>query len=113
MAHITGWQELKGRSASSFLFQGEPYGARISFFANDPPPGGGPVLHKHPYEEVFFIQEGVAKFTAGEETFEAVPGQVVVVPPNTPHKFTNATEGRVIITSIHPNPNVIQEDLEE
>jgi mannose-6-phosphate isomerase-like protein (cupin superfamily) len=112
MAHITDWETLKGRSASSFLFQGEPYGASLSFFANDPPPGGGPVLHRHPYEEVFFVQEGVATFTAGEESFEAIAGQVVVVPPNTPHKFTNTTEGRVIITSIHPNPRVIQENLE-
>ena len=28
------------------------------------PPGGGPNLHTHPYEEVFVVQEGHATFTA-------------------------------------------------
>lgn len=112
MAHITDWQALNGRSPSSFLFQGEPFGATISFFANDPPPGGGPVLHRHPYPEVFFVQEGRAQFTAGDETLIAEAGQVVVVPANTPHKFENITTERVRITSIHANPVVIQENLE-
>ncbi len=38
------------------------------------------MLHRHPYEEVFVVQEGTATFTAGDETIEAKGGQVVVVP---------------------------------
>jgi len=31
----------------------------------DARPDGGPRLHRHPYEEVFVVQEGTATFTAG------------------------------------------------
>src|SRR5215207_3600986 len=40
----------------------------------DAPPGGGPKLHRHPYEEVFIVQEGTATFTAGDETVEVKSG---------------------------------------
>jgi len=40
----------------------------------DAPPGGGPKLHKHPYEEIFVVQEGTATFTAGDETIKVEGG---------------------------------------
>lgn len=112
MVQVIDWKALNGRSESSFLFEGESFGARISMFATDPPPGGGPVLHRHPYEEVFYVHEGTARFQAGEETLVATAGHVVVVPANTPHKFVNITDGRVHVFSVHYSPVVIQEDLE-
>jgi quercetin dioxygenase-like cupin family protein len=109
---IVDWQGLGGSGPTRFLFEGEPHGAALSFFETDFPPGRGPRLHRHPYAEVFVVHEGRARFTAGEETFEAEPGQVVVVPEHAPHRFVNATDGRLRVTSIHPSPRVIQEDLE-
>ena len=52
-------------------FQGFHHDAGVSFIMVDAPPGGGPKLHRHPYEEVFVVQEGTATFTAGEEMIEA------------------------------------------
>jgi hypothetical protein len=46
-------------------FQGHVLGASVSVIVVDATPGGGPKLHKHPYEEVFVVQEGSATFTAG------------------------------------------------
>ena len=43
----------------------------ISFIWVDMPPGGRIRLHKHPYKEIFIIQEGVATFTVGSNTLEA------------------------------------------
>ena len=113
MAQLTDWQAPERPQPEQLSLPGRALRPGISFFANDPPPGAAAFCTGTLTEEVFFVQEGIATFTAGDETFEAVPGQVVVVPPsNTPHKLTNNTESRVIITSIHPNPPVIQENLE-
>lgn len=49
-------------------FQRHHLDANVSFIVVDEPPGGGPRLHRHPYEEVFVVQEGTAIFTAGDTT---------------------------------------------
>jgi len=70
----------------------------------DAPPGGGPSLHKHPYEEVFIMLEGEALFVAGDEEVKAGPGDVVIVPPETPHAFTNTGDGQLRQIDIHVSP---------
>ncbi|WP_442874189.1 cupin domain-containing protein [Devosia sp. SL43] len=35
------------------------------------------------------MRNGRARFTVGDETVEAVAGQIVVCPANVPHKFEN------------------------
>jgi mannose-6-phosphate isomerase-like protein (cupin superfamily) len=92
--------------------QGHNHNAAVSVIVVDAPPGGGPKLHKHPYEEVFVIQEGTATFTAGEETLEANAGQVVIVPGGVPHKFVNTGEGHLRQVDIHASDHFITEWLE-
>ena len=113
MVRSIGWKELGGLGPTRFLFRGADHGANICVFEVDFAPGRGPILHRHPYEEVFVIHEGTAHFTVGGEGLEAGSGQVVVVPANTPHKFINGGEGRLRVTSVHPRPAIEQEDLEE
>ncbi|HEX6710549.1 MAG TPA: cupin domain-containing protein [Rubrobacter sp.] len=79
----------------------------------DAPPGSGPKLHKHPYEEVFVVQEGEATFTAGEEVIEARGGQVVVVPAGVPHRFVNSGTGRLRQVDIHVDERFVTEWLED
>ncbi len=81
---------------SSYEFEGHHHDAGVSFIVVDAPPGSGPKLHKHPYEEVFVVQEGNVTFTAGEEVIVARGGQVVVVPAGVPHKFVNSGVGRIL-----------------
>jgi mannose-6-phosphate isomerase-like protein (cupin superfamily) len=92
--------------------QGYNHSAAVSVIVVDAPPGGGPKLHRHPYEEVFVIQEGTATFTAGDETIEASGGQVVIVPGGVPHKFVNTGEGRLRQVDIHASDRFITEWLE-
>ena len=92
--------------------QGYNHDAAVSIIVVDAPPGSGPRLHRHPYEEVFVIQEGTATFTAGDETIEASAGQVVVVPGGVPHKFVNSGEGRLRQVDIHASGRFITEWLE-
>ena len=93
-------------------FQGYHHGAGISLIVIDAPPGSGPKLHKHPYEEVFVVQEGSVTFTAGDELVEASAGQVVVVPGGVPHKFFNSGDGRLRQIDIHASERFVTEWLE-
>jgi mannose-6-phosphate isomerase-like protein (cupin superfamily) len=65
------------------------------------PPGKGPALHRHPYEEVFVIHEGEGTFVAGDEEAHVAAGAVVIVPPNTPHRFVNTGDSALRMTTIH------------
>lgn len=76
-------------------------GLPLSLILVDAPPGAGPSLHKHPYEEVFILQEGEATFTLGDEEIVAHAGQVVIVPPDTPHRFVNSGTGPLRQVDIH------------
>jgi mannose-6-phosphate isomerase-like protein (cupin superfamily) len=92
--------------------QGYRLGAGISFIVVNAPPGGGPRLHRHPYEEVFVVLEGTATFTAGDETVEVKGGQVVVVPAGVAHKFVNSGSGRLRQVDIHADGRFATEWLE-
>ena len=104
-----------GAVGDDFEFEGFAHGgARVSFISVDTlEPGAGPRLHRHPYEEVFIIQEGRARYTVGATTVEGVAGQIIVVPPNTPHKFANLGPGRLRQVDIHVSERFITEWLED
>lgn len=76
-------------------------GVGVCIIFVDAPPGAGPRLHKHPYEEVFIPLEGAATFVAGGEELQAGAGDIVIVPADTPHTFTNTGEGRLRQIDIH------------
>lgn len=94
-------------------FEGETIGTNITvlFFSNERI-GAGPVLHRHPYDEVFIVRQGHARFTIGAETIDARAGDILLAPAGTPHKFENLGPGRLESTDIHLSPRYIQEDLE-
>jgi mannose-6-phosphate isomerase-like protein (cupin superfamily) len=94
-------------------FTGDDLGAGVSLILVDAAPGKGPRLHRHAYEEVFVVQEGQATFVMGDEERTAHAGEIVVVPANTPHKFTNSGEGRLRQIAIHVSPRFETEWLEE
>jgi mannose-6-phosphate isomerase-like protein (cupin superfamily) len=102
--------ELSSGECSS-IFNGHEHGAQVSFFLSHNKPGTGPRLHRHPYEETFIVQEGDVLFTVGDRTIEAGPGDIVVVPARTPHKFVSrgATHRQI---SIHPVARMETEWLE-
>src|SRR6266581_6688304 len=70
----------------SYEFVGETQGAPFSAYIVKAGPGQGPPLHKHPYVEVAFTLDGRATITVGDEQREVKPGDIVVIPANTPHR---------------------------
>ena len=92
--------------------RGADFGATVSLILDHSEPGHGPRLHKHPYDETWVVSAGNITFQAGDEQFEAGPGDIVVVPPETPHKFTNNGPGKASLICIHASPTFIGEWLE-
>jgi mannose-6-phosphate isomerase-like protein (cupin superfamily) len=67
----------------------------------DAPPGRGPSLHTHPYVEILIVQEGEGSFTVGDEQRQAGAGEVLIVPADTPHAFTNTGQAPLRQIDIH------------
>ena len=109
-ARVLRVDDLASTPGGTARFEGYEHGANVSFFVSRVPAGGGPGLHKHPYEETFVIHEGSATFLVGTDTVEAEPEMIIVVPPETPHSFTAGPEGMRSV-NIHGNDRMIQENL--
>jgi mannose-6-phosphate isomerase-like protein (cupin superfamily) len=109
-ANVIKLDELP-RGENSETFNGHEHGAQVCFFLSHNKPGTGPKLHRHPYAEIFIVQEGEVLFTVGERAVEATGGDIVVVPAGTPHKFLCRSE-RHRQVSIHPVPRMQTEWLE-
>lgn len=92
---------------------GEALGAQVTVLAygNDAP-GTGPVLHVHPYDEVFVVVQGRARFFVGDAVIDAEAGETVLGPAGVPHRFVNLGPGRLQTIDIHHSPRWIQTNLE-
>src|SRR5215210_390904 len=113
MAHVIDKEELP-HSETAYTFEGYLYGdTNVSFFLSETPPGRGPELHKHPYAEVFVVQEGDLTFTVGDDTIEVTGGQIVVAPAGVAHKFVNSGTGRARHINIHASRRMTTEWLED
>ena len=80
-------------------------------YGNDEP-GTGPTLHVHPYDEVFVIQQGRARFFVDDKVIDADAGEIVLGPAGLPHRFINLGPGRLQTLDIHLSPRWIQTNLE-
>jgi mannose-6-phosphate isomerase-like protein (cupin superfamily) len=113
MHPVIPFSEIQTNS-TAYRFEGGKYGnSAASFFLVHTEPGRGPSLHTHPYEEVFIVQEGKVTFVVGTETLTVSGGNVVIVPAEMPHKFTNTGTTPLRQLSIHPTKAIITTWLEE
>jgi len=102
------------RDGNTYEFEGAQYqDTEVSFIWVDIPPGGTVRLHKHPYREIFIIQEGTATFTVGSTTLEAHAGQIVIASANVPHKFMNTGNQQLRQIDIHITKQFITHWLED
>jgi mannose-6-phosphate isomerase-like protein (cupin superfamily) len=104
--------EQQRSPGGTLTFEGEAHGSGVSFFLVNNQPGEGPDLHRHPYSETWIVRGGRGRFTADGEDIEAGPGDILVVGPETPHKFKNVGTERLDVICIHASPRLIQEALE-
>ncbi|WP_300975111.1 cupin domain-containing protein [Sphingomonas sp. LHG3406-1] len=82
----------------------------ILAYGNDMP-GEGPPLHIHPYDEIFVVIEGNARFHVGDSVIDASAGEVVLGPAGVPHRFENLGPGRLQTIDVHDCSRWLQTDL--
>jgi quercetin dioxygenase-like cupin family protein len=88
-------------------------GALLAFDVVIAPDGHVPGAHVHPVqEERFEIVTGAVRFRKGRKTVVASAGDVVVVPPGTAHRFTNASDEEAVMR-VHVTPALKTEELFE
>jgi len=113
MFHILHRHDQRRGAIAEVAFEGEPYDAGISFFAGELEPGKGPGLHKHPYCETCVIHAGRVAMTVAGEVIVAGPGDIVVIKPEAPHRFTAIGDEKVVAVCIHASDRFIIEWLSE
>jgi mannose-6-phosphate isomerase-like protein (cupin superfamily) len=76
-----------------------------SIFESRRPAGdlGGPALHRHPFDEAFYVLEGEYVFSVEGRTIAASEGSFLYVPAGSVHSFRHAGEGvGRMLTVCHP-----------
>ena len=97
---------------SSHQFVGADNGdVGISAFLLSAMPGRGPGPHRHPYDEVQFVRSGRGLYVVDDETFEAGPGDVLVIKAGEIHSFRCVGDEPLVQVDVHLNPRFIQENL--
>jgi mannose-6-phosphate isomerase-like protein (cupin superfamily) len=87
-------------------------GLPISLFLVNDRPGAGPLLHRHPYAEVFVVHTGDARFEIDDLRLTATAGDILVAPAMSAHRFTNTGEAQLRLTAIHTAPEMHTEWLQ-
>jgi quercetin dioxygenase-like cupin family protein len=111
-AQVIRLDDLPAGHTSRELVGAEHGDADASLILVDAPPGHRVSLHRHPYAELFVVQEGQATFTAGDEEIVVGAGQIVVVPAGVPHGFVNSGEGPLRQVDVHASGRFVTEWLE-
>ena len=91
---------------------GADHGASVTLVLIDAPPGGGPRMHSHPYEEILIVQEGEATFRLGLAERIVRAGEIVIVAAGQAHAFTNTGAGPLRQLDIHVSPRFHTDWLE-
>ena len=65
------------------------------------PNTGGPPVHDHPEDHVFYVIEGVMSLLIDGRWHEAPRGSYAVIPGGTPHSFENRSQQRAGIISFN------------
>jgi quercetin dioxygenase-like cupin family protein len=104
-------QDLPFRG-SSYNFVGADNGdVSVSVFLFRGNPGAGPGPHRHPYDEIQFVQEGRGRWVVDGKEFEGGTGDIFVIKAGEVHSFKNVGETPLVQLDVHLSPRFIQENL--
>lgn len=103
--------ELPHRGSSHHFVGADQGDVGVSVFLFRGEAGRGPKPHRHPYDEIQFIQGGRGRWTVEGETFEAGAGDVLVIKAGEIHSFTAIGDEPLVQLDVHLSPRFIQENL--
>ena len=97
---------------SSHRFVGAEQGdTGVSVFLFHGAPGRGPGPHRHPYDEIQFVQSGRGVWTVNGVEFEAGAGDIHVIKAGEVHSFRCVGDEPLVQLDIHLSPTFIQENV--
>jgi quercetin dioxygenase-like cupin family protein len=76
----------------TILFTGQDTAGRYCLIDMLVPPGGGPPLHRHDFEEMFSVLEGGIEVTFRGAKIALRAGETGNIPANAPHQFRNVSD---------------------
>lgn len=89
------------------VLNGSDHGLKTSLMRSQVVPGSGPMPHRHPHAEVFVIDDGQGRFDVDGRSIDAEAGDIIIVPNDAVHAFTNTGTTMLRLTAIHENPRAV------
>jgi quercetin dioxygenase-like cupin family protein len=109
--HFTSKDALPFKGMSRHFVGADQGDVAISVYLVDAPPGRGAPPHRHPYDEIVFVQGGRGRWTVSGVDREGTAGDILVVKAGEIHSFVNIGEDTLRLLDVHTNPRFEQENL--
>lgn len=109
--HRLRQQDLPHKGSSHQFVGADQGDVAVSVFLFSAGRGGGPGPHRHPYDEVQFIQAGRGRWTVNGVVFEGQAGDIFVIKAGEVHEFTCISDEPLVQLDVHLSPRFIQENL--
>ena len=106
-------EDLPFRGSSHHFVGANNGDVNVSVFLFNGAPGSGPGPHRHPYDEIQFVQQGRGRWTVNGEEFEAGAGDILVIKAGEIHSFRAIGDAPLVQLDVHLSPRFIQENLSE
>jgi len=74
------------------LLRSEESGGEVSVIETAPPPGAGPPLHYHDFDEAFYVLDGELTFQLRDQRIQVRAGELVFAPRGVTHTFANLSD---------------------
>ena len=104
--------ETLSTTGAGVRFEGADHGAEVSVIVVRMAAGDQPTMrHRHPYPEVWIVEQGEATFDVGERSIIAPARHIVVAPPHVPHRFRNTGSTDLHLVSVHGVPRFVIEPV--
>ena len=105
-------QDLPLRGSSYNFVGADNADTGVSVFLFNGGPGSGPGPHRHPYDEIQFIQSGRGLWVVEGVEFEAGAGDIHVIKAGEVHSFKCIGDEPLVQLDVHISPTFIQENLD-
>ena len=109
--HRVTQTDLPFKGSSHHFVGAEQGDVGVSVFLFHGQRGAGPPPHRHPYDEIQFIQSGRGLWVVDGVEFEGGAGDIFVIKAGEVHSFRNIGDEPLIQLDIHMSPRFIQENL--
>ena len=109
--HRVRQQDLPFRGSSHHFVGANNGDVNVSVFLFRGEAGADPGPHRHPYDEMQFIQEGRGHWVVDGQEFEAGAGDSLIIKAGEVHSFRCIGETPLVQLDVHLSPRFIQENL--